>query len=102
MVETHIINTTTSVLTPEGVEIATNGSHEARVWSVLPLKGQGEPMTIPELQVSTVSALTSGRPETNARKIDRNPWDPKLPRLVKERHSRISGSRRRELDLSRL
>jgi phenylalanyl-tRNA synthetase alpha chain len=52
MVQSQIINTTTSVLTPEGIEIATNGSHEARVWAALPLKGQGEPMTIPELQVS--------------------------------------------------
>lgn len=51
MVQFQIINTSTSVLTAEGVEIATNGSHEARVWAALPLKGQGEPMTVPDLQV---------------------------------------------------
>lgn len=51
MVQFQIINTITSVLTAEGIEIATNGSHEARVWAALPSKGQGEPMTVPDLQV---------------------------------------------------
>lgn len=57
MVQFQIINTSTSVLTPEGVEIATNGSHEARVWAALPLKGQGEPMTVPDLQVRIARKL---------------------------------------------
>lgn len=30
-------------LTPEGHDIANKGSHEAVVWSVLPLTGQGTP-----------------------------------------------------------
>jgi phenylalanyl-tRNA synthetase alpha chain len=34
------------VPTPEGAQISENGSHEARVWSVLPLKGQGNPLTL--------------------------------------------------------
>lgn len=51
MINFEIINTTSSSLTPEGMEIATNGSHEARVWAALPLKGQSEPMTVPEIQV---------------------------------------------------
>lgn len=38
-------------LSPEGSQIAAKGSHEALVWAALPLKGQGEPMGIPELKV---------------------------------------------------
>ncbi|KAK1229512.1 Phenylalanyl-tRNA synthetase, beta subunit, cytoplasmic [Marasmius sp. AFHP31] len=37
-------------LTPEGSQIAKEGSHEARVWSALPLKGQGKPVTPVELK----------------------------------------------------
>ncbi len=32
-------------LTPEGSQIAQEGSHEARVWSALPEKGHGTPIT---------------------------------------------------------
>ncbi|KAK0206376.1 phenylalanine-tRNA ligase [Desarmillaria ectypa] len=35
----------THVLTPEGASIAKKGSHEARVWSALPVKGWGTPVT---------------------------------------------------------
>lgn len=38
------------VLSQEGAQIALQGSHEARVWSVLPIKGEGKPLTVPELQ----------------------------------------------------
>lgn len=38
------------VLTPEGAQISLEGSHEARVWDILPHKGQGAPMTINELR----------------------------------------------------
>jgi phenylalanyl-tRNA synthetase alpha chain len=58
MVRIQIINTTSSLLTPEGTEIATNGSHEARVWAALPSKGAGEPLTVPALQVSLPASLT--------------------------------------------
>lgn len=37
-------------LTPEGTQIAENGSHEAIVWAALPLKGQGTPLTVRELK----------------------------------------------------
>ncbi|KAL0577077.1 Phenylalanyl-tRNA synthetase, beta subunit, cytoplasmic [Marasmius crinis-equi] len=37
-------------LTPEGSQIAKEGSHEARVWSALPLKGQGTPVTPVQLK----------------------------------------------------
>ena len=38
------------VLTSEGAQIALNGSHEARVWSALPNKGEGPPLTVKELK----------------------------------------------------
>ena len=38
------------VLTSEGAQIALNGSHEARVWSALPNKGEGAPLTVKELR----------------------------------------------------
>ncbi|KIO18338.1 hypothetical protein M407DRAFT_84064 [Tulasnella calospora MUT 4182] len=37
-------------LTQEGNDIADKGSHEAVVWSVLPLKGQGTPLSIKDLK----------------------------------------------------
>lgn len=52
MVEYKQITTTTYSLTEEGEGITQNGSHEYRVWEVLPVKGQGEPVGIPELKVS--------------------------------------------------
>ena len=38
------------VLTPEGAQIALDGSHEARVWSALPMKGEGAPVSVKELK----------------------------------------------------
>lgn len=38
------------VLTPEGAQISLEGSHEARVWEVLPLKGQGAPMSLQDIK----------------------------------------------------
>ncbi|KAF5363645.1 hypothetical protein D9756_000497 [Leucocoprinus leucothites] len=46
--ETHEV--ITHALTPEGAQIASEGSHEARVWSVLPEKGKGAPITPVELK----------------------------------------------------
>ena len=37
-------------LTPEGAECVLQGSHEARVWAALPIKGDGKPVTAPELK----------------------------------------------------
>jgi phenylalanyl-tRNA synthetase alpha chain len=37
-------------LTPEGVQIAQQGSHEARVWGALPAKGAGSPVPPAELK----------------------------------------------------
>ena len=39
MVEPTQVTTTTYTLTAEGSEIAARGSHEYRVWEVLPAKG---------------------------------------------------------------
>lgn len=51
MIKLEIITSTSNILTPEGSDIATNGSHEARLWAALPLKGEGEALTIPQLSV---------------------------------------------------
>ncbi|KAH9966102.1 phenylalanine-tRNA ligase [Russula dissimulans] len=42
--------TISHVLTPEGTQIALQGSHEARVWAALPAKGAGSPITSAELK----------------------------------------------------
>ena len=42
--------TVSHVLTPEGAQIAVQGSHEARVWQALPHKGDGSPMTTKQLE----------------------------------------------------
>jgi phenylalanyl-tRNA synthetase alpha chain len=44
------ITTTSFVLTAEGSMIVENGSHEYRVWEVLPAQG-GVAMGIPDLKV---------------------------------------------------
>ena len=46
--ETHEVSS--HVPTPEGAQILKDGSHEARVWSALPLKGQGAPVTSAQLK----------------------------------------------------
>ncbi|KAJ7765014.1 phenylalanine-tRNA ligase [Mycena maculata] len=46
--DTHEI--VSHVLTAEGSQIAADGSHEARVWSALPTKGQGSPVTLVQLK----------------------------------------------------
>ncbi|OBZ76084.1 Phenylalanine--tRNA ligase alpha subunit [Grifola frondosa] len=50
--------TVSHVLTPEGAQIALQGSHEARVWTALPPKGAGEPLTPQQLE-GKVGAETS-------------------------------------------
>ncbi|KAH6915320.1 phenylalanine-tRNA ligase [Coprinopsis sp. MPI-PUGE-AT-0042] len=42
--------TISHALTSEGELLAEQGSHEARVWSVLPLNGEGDPVTPAELK----------------------------------------------------
>ncbi|KAF8314792.1 hypothetical protein DL93DRAFT_2079983 [Clavulina sp. PMI_390] len=39
-------------LSAEGAQLAEQGSHEARVWNALPLKGEGAGLTIPELKAA--------------------------------------------------
>ena len=46
------------VPTSEGAQILKDGSHEARVWSALPLKGQGVPVTRSQL-ISQVGEETA-------------------------------------------
>ena len=50
MVSIDFHETLSHVLTQEGAQIAIEGSHEARVWNALPIKGEGTPMTVPQLQ----------------------------------------------------
>jgi hypothetical protein len=53
MIEYNQITTTSYTLTQEGSSIASSGSHEYRVWQVLPAKGQ-EPITVQDIKVSSV------------------------------------------------
>jgi phenylalanyl-tRNA synthetase alpha chain len=46
--ESH--ETLSHALTPEGVQIAQQGSHEARVWAALPAKGAGSPVPPAQLK----------------------------------------------------
>lgn len=46
--DTHEISS--HILTAEGSQIAKFGSHEARVWAALPVKGQGAPLTPDQLK----------------------------------------------------
>lgn len=50
MVTIDFHETLSHVLTQEGAQIALEGSHEARVWGVLPMKGEGTPLTVQALQ----------------------------------------------------
>ena len=50
MVTMDFHETLSHVLTQEGAQIALEGSHEARVWNALPVKGDGTPMTVQQLQ----------------------------------------------------
>lgn len=42
--------TSSHLPTPEGSQILKDGSHEARVWSALPLKGTGVPLSLEQLK----------------------------------------------------
>ncbi|KAF9820945.1 hypothetical protein IEO21_00922 [Rhodonia placenta] len=56
--------TTSHVLTPEGAQIALEGSHEARVWAALPPKGQGAAITPKQLEAvvgSETAKIGQGR-----------------------------------------
>ena len=50
MVTIEFHETLSHVLTQEGAQIALEGSHEARVWNALPMKGEGNPLTVQQLQ----------------------------------------------------
>ena len=50
MVTIEFHETLSHVLTQEGAQIALEGSHEARVWNALPMKGGGTPLTAQQLQ----------------------------------------------------
>ncbi|CAL1700540.1 unnamed protein product [Somion occarium] len=76
--------TLSHVLTQEGASIALNGSHEARVWAVLPLKGEGEPVPPKELE-KRVGAETAKLGQANAFKKKWIAKDgPGLVKLVSE------------------
>jgi phenylalanyl-tRNA synthetase alpha chain len=46
--ESH--ETLSHTLTPEGIQVAEHGSHEARVWAALPPKGTSSPVPPAELK----------------------------------------------------
>jgi phenylalanyl-tRNA synthetase alpha chain len=46
--DTHEISS--HVLTPEGEQLVREGSHEARVWEALPVKGADSPLTPQQLK----------------------------------------------------
>ena len=46
--ETHEISS--HILTPEGVQLLSQGSHEARVWAALPNRDEGLPVTPAQLK----------------------------------------------------
>lgn len=50
MITIDFHETLSHVLTKEGAQIVLEGSHEARVWSALPVKGEGTPLTVQQLQ----------------------------------------------------
>ena len=50
MVTIDFHETLSHVLTQEGAQIALEGSHEARVWNALPVKGEATPLTAQQLQ----------------------------------------------------
>jgi len=50
MVTYHAHEVISHALTPEGTQIASQGSHEARVWQVLPAKGEGTSISPAELK----------------------------------------------------
>lgn len=52
MVTIDFHETLSHVLTHEGAQIALEGSHEARVWNILPMKGEGTPSTVQEIQAA--------------------------------------------------
>jgi hypothetical protein len=54
MISYKQITTTSFVLTAEGSMIVENGSHEYRVWEVLPAQG-GVAMGIPDLKVRSAA-----------------------------------------------
>lgn len=77
--------TVSHVLTPEGAQIAVQGSHEARVWQALPHKGEGSSMTPKQLEErvgSETAKIGQGR-------AFKNKWIGKesdgLVRLVRKR-----------------
>ncbi|KAJ7228521.1 phenylalanine-tRNA ligase [Mycena pura] len=66
--DTHEI--TSHVLTSEGSQVALEGSHEARVWSALPTKGQGAPVTPAQLEKQFGGELV----QVGQRRAFKNGW----------------------------
>lgn len=52
MITYEVHETLSHILTKEGAEISLQGSHESRVWAAVPAKGEGAPMTVPELKAA--------------------------------------------------
>jgi len=50
MIKYDAHETFSHILTPEGAHIALHGSHEARVWAALPIRGQGNPVAPTDLK----------------------------------------------------
>jgi phenylalanyl-tRNA synthetase alpha chain len=101
MLSYEIKTTFDHALSPEGSQIAAKGSHEALVWAALPLKGQGEPMGIPELKVG-VAVFKDTAELIKERSFNRKWSETRQQRSDRERLSRTSGLRRRVQVSSRL
>jgi phenylalanyl-tRNA synthetase alpha chain len=62
MIRYHTHEVSSHILTAEGARIVEQGSHEARVWAVLPTRGLGTPLTSVQLkkQVGDEAAKVGG------------------------------------------
>ncbi|GJJ07433.1 hypothetical protein Clacol_001635 [Clathrus columnatus] len=64
MISYNINEQIVHVLTPEGSQIAREGSHEARVWSAAPFKGEHSPLKLSDLKIKVgedTSKIGQGR-----------------------------------------
>jgi hypothetical protein len=97
MVKSTQITRNLNELTPEGSQIAAEGSHEYRVWKATPVKGQGEPITVPQLKVGS-----EGHEKGSWLTVDRALSATRRLKSVRAVLSRTSGLLRMELALCAL
>ncbi len=103
MITVEIVMENDHILTAEGEEIVAKGSHEALVWAALPMQGQGEAVSIPELKVK--DSICSKDHVVRERNVDvkscfefRNVSETMQWLLDKEELSKTNGYRRKGQD----